>query len=130
MVLEIGRLCVKIAGRDSRLKCVIVDVIDDNYVLIDGETRRRKCNIRHLEALDKTLDLKKGAAHEEVVHEFKSLGIEITDKKSKPKFERQKTQRDSKEMLEEKIVEKKQVAEKKPKKVATKKEIKAPEKKK
>jgi len=43
-----GRICVKTAGRDAGLKCVIVDVLDDKFVLIDGETRRRKCNILHL----------------------------------------------------------------------------------
>ena len=47
-MIEIGRLCVKIAGRDAGKKCVVVDVVNDNTVLIDGETRRRNCNIKHL----------------------------------------------------------------------------------
>ena len=37
-----GQLCVKIAGRESGKKCVIVDRIDSNYVLIDGNVRRKK----------------------------------------------------------------------------------------
>ena len=53
-MFEIGRLCVKIAGRDAGLKCLVVEVIDDNYVLIDGQTRRRKCNIKHLEPVSYT----------------------------------------------------------------------------
>ena len=49
MTIEIGRICVKTAGRDASKKCVIIDLLDDKYVLIDGETRRRKCNIIHIE---------------------------------------------------------------------------------
>jgi len=79
-MFEIGRLCVKIAGRDAGLKCLVVEVIDDNYVLIDGQTRRRKCNIKHLEPLDKVLKVKKGLAHDEVLKELKKEGIEIKEK--------------------------------------------------
>jgi large subunit ribosomal protein L14e len=95
-MIEIGRLCVKIAGRDARKKCVIVDVLDDNFVLIDGETRRRKCNIKHLEALDQVIKIKKNAAHSTIVSEFKKLDIEIKEKKSKPKTKRPKKVRKKK----------------------------------
>jgi len=105
MTIEIGRLCVKTAGRDAKGKCVIIDTINDNYVVIDGQVRRRKCNINHLEPLDKVLNLKKGALHEDVVHEFKKLGIELVEKKSKPRFERPKKLRRGKKekSVEEKI---------------------------
>ena len=56
---KVGRLCVKLAGRDAGKKCVIVDVLKDNYVMIDGATRRRKCNIAHLEPLDKCIKIKR-----------------------------------------------------------------------
>ncbi|HIH41349.1 TPA: 50S ribosomal protein L14e [Candidatus Woesearchaeota archaeon] len=85
---ETGRLCVKIAGRDARQKCVIIEVLDDNFVMIDGQTRRRKCNIKHLEPLDKVLKLKKGASHSDVVSALKSEGIEVTERKTKTKKER------------------------------------------
>ena len=58
-MIEIGRLCVKIAGRDAGLKCAVIEILDKNTVLIDGQTRRRKCNIRHLEPLKEKIDLKK-----------------------------------------------------------------------
>lgn len=89
-MIEIGRICVKIAGRDAGNKCVVVDIIDDNYVLIDGGVRRKKCNIRHLEPLDKTIKIKKGASHENVVAEFKKLKLFIWEKKTKEKKERPK----------------------------------------
>ena len=80
---NVGRLCVKIAGRDAGKKCVIVDVLEKNYVMIDGETRRRKCNVSHLEPLPQTVELKKGASHEEVVAVLKTVGIVIVEQKPK-----------------------------------------------
>ena len=93
-MIEVGRLCVKVAGRDAGLKGVIVDIIDDTYVLIDGEVRRRKCNIKHLEPLPKKLNISKGASHEEVVKAFKEeLKIEIKERKPKEQKEKPKKQR-------------------------------------
>ena len=51
-IFEVGRLCVKLAGRDSGKKCVVVEKVDQQYVLVDGATRRKKVNIRHFEPLD------------------------------------------------------------------------------
>ena len=83
--MEIGRMCVKIAGRDAGLRCVIIDLLDKNLVLIDGETRRRKCNAAHLEQLDQKLDVGKNASHEAVIAAFKGIGVEIRAKKPKAK---------------------------------------------
>jgi large subunit ribosomal protein L14e len=105
---EIGRLCVKTAGRDSRIKCVIVDVLEGHFVLIDGQTRRKKCNIRHLEPLDKVLKIKKNASHEEVVDILKKEGIEVAEKvvkEKKPKAEKS-LQAAKKEKVPEKMAEK------------------------
>jgi large subunit ribosomal protein L14e len=82
-MIDIGRICVKIAGRDAGKKCVVVDVIDTNFVMIDGETRRRKCNILHLEPLDKTVELKKNASHADVAKAFEKLGYEVHATKAK-----------------------------------------------
>ncbi len=87
-MIEVGRLCVKIAGRDSGNKCVVVDIIDDNYVLIDGSVRRKKCNIRHLEPLDEKIKLRKGAGHDVVAAEFKKLKLPVWERKTKEKKER------------------------------------------
>ncbi len=82
-MIGIGRVCVKIAGRDAGLKCVVVDVLDKNSVLIDGQTRRRKCNITHLEPLDQMLDVSKGASHEQVVKAFKAVDVSIVERKTR-----------------------------------------------
>ncbi len=87
-MIEIGRLCVKIAGRDAGNKCVVVEIIDDNYVLIDGNVRRKKCNIMHLEPLDDKIKIKKGASHDAVASEFKKLKLPVWEKKTKEKKER------------------------------------------
>ena len=87
-MMDVGRLCVKIAGRDAGKKCVIVDVVDDRFVMIDGETRRRKCNLKHLEPTEDTIKIAKGANHQSIVSEFKKIGIDLKETKprqAKPK---------------------------------------------
>lgn len=79
--MEVGQVCVKIAGRDAGLECVVVDVLDGNLVLIDGNTRRRKCNIKHLEIINNFLDLNKNASHNEVVGAMKAAGIRVVEAK-------------------------------------------------
>ncbi len=65
--MEVGRVCVKLAGREAGKKCVIVEKIDENFVIIDSPfVRRRRCNIRHLEPLDILVDIKEGADSKEV----------------------------------------------------------------
>lgn len=80
-MIKVGRLCMKIAGRDAGKHCLIVEVLDRKNVLIDGETRRRKCNLNHLEPLDKVAKLKKSASHYAVVEQLKKLGIKVKEKK-------------------------------------------------
>ena len=66
-VYDIGRLCVKTMGREAGYYCVIVDIIDKNYLLIDGlKVKRRRVNFRHVEPVSETLEIKKGASHEEL----------------------------------------------------------------
>ncbi|MDO5850978.1 MAG: 50S ribosomal protein L14e [Methanobacteriaceae archaeon] len=56
--IEKGRVCVKIAGRESGEKCVILDVIDESFVEVVGTTiKNRRCNINHLEPLDQTVEV-------------------------------------------------------------------------
>jgi len=95
-MIEIGRVCVKTAGRDSKCRCVVVEVIDDKTVLVDGETRRKKVNVRHLEPTQKKIDIKKGASRAEIAKEFKKMGIELKEKKSKkPKQKPRKIRKSS-----------------------------------
>jgi large subunit ribosomal protein L14e len=57
--IEVGRICVKIAGREAGEKCVIVEVIDDKFVEVVGTAmKNRKCNIKHLEPVAQTMEIK------------------------------------------------------------------------
>ena len=85
MVMDTGRLCIKTAGRDAGKKCVVVAVVDKTKVLVDGETRRKNCNISHLEPLAEKLNIKEGASHADVEKEFKKLGLETRNTKPKKK---------------------------------------------
>ena len=121
-MIEIGRLAVKIAGRDAGLKCVIVEILDDKFVLIDGETRRRKCNILHLEPLKDVIKLKKGASHEDVGKEFEALGLRARETAPKQKTERPGKKRKTPEQLRAKKEEKRKLRDMfKPKKKEDKK---------
>ncbi len=84
-MIDIGRLCIKIAGRDANKKCVIVDIFDDKFVLIDGETRRKRVNINHLEPFNQIVPLKKGASTSEVSESLKKIGILVRETKPKTK---------------------------------------------
>lgn len=87
-MIEIGRICIKTAGRDAGKKAVIIDILDDKFVLIDGETRRRKCNILHIEPLSNVIKISKGASHEEVAMALKELGITALSTKQKKAVKR------------------------------------------
>jgi large subunit ribosomal protein L14e len=64
-------------GREVGHYCVIVDVIDKNYLLIDGlNVRRRRVNYNHIEPITDTIELKKGANHEEVETAIKKAKLE------------------------------------------------------
>ena len=101
-MIEVGRLCVKIAGRDAGGKCVIVDVLDDKFVTIDGNVRRRKCNVAHLEPLKDSVKISKGASHEAVKKEFDKLKEAVWSTKSKKAAEKPKKVRGKKKKAEEK----------------------------
>ena len=64
--IEVGRICVKLAGRKAGHKCVIVDLIDKNFVLATGPkeitgVKRRRVNVRHLEPTEGSLKIERGA---------------------------------------------------------------------
>jgi large subunit ribosomal protein L14e len=66
-MIEVGRVCVKLAGREAGRRCVVVDVLDSNFVLVSGpRVKRRRCNIAHLEPTEQKVDIPKGADDETV----------------------------------------------------------------
>jgi large subunit ribosomal protein L14e len=54
-------------GREAGYYCIIIDIIDKNYILIDGlKIRRRRVNYKHVEPTTDIIDIKKGAEHKAV----------------------------------------------------------------
>jgi large subunit ribosomal protein L14e len=77
--IEVGRICVKLTGREAGKKCVIVDVIDKSFALISGPkkvtgVRRRRVNVGHVEPLQGNVEIKRGASDDEVAQALKTAG--------------------------------------------------------
>ncbi len=69
--MDVGRICVKLKGREAEKRCVIVDVVDRNYVIVTGPpevtgVRRRRVNMSHLQPLDEVIEISKNASDEEI----------------------------------------------------------------
>ena len=77
--IEVGRICVKRAGREDKRKCVIVDIMDKSFVLVTGPkkvtgVKRRRININHLMPLEDKIEVKRGASDEEVTQTLEDAG--------------------------------------------------------
>ncbi len=75
--IEVGRICIKVSGRESGKKCVVVDLIDKNFVLITGpkevsKIKRRRVNINHLEPIQEKISINRGATDVEVTEALKA----------------------------------------------------------
>jgi large subunit ribosomal protein L14e len=91
MIEEIGRVAVKVSGREAGKKCVIVDVIDKNFVLVTGPkeltgVRRRRTNVRHLAFTPHKIGIKRGASDEDLMKALEAAGL-IEYMKSEVKVE-------------------------------------------
>lgn len=76
--MEIGRVCLKLRGREAGRRCVIVDIMDRNYVLVTGPedltgVRRRRVNMSHLEPLDEKIEIGRNATDEDVRAELSKI---------------------------------------------------------
>jgi len=121
---------VKTTGREADKKCVIVDVVDKNFVLVTGPrsasgVKRRRVNVNHLKLTEEIVKIKRGATDEEVAQ---ALGVpEKTEKTKKPeKLEKIEKPKESEKPKEPKEIEKPEESEKpekieKPKKPKKKK---------
>ena len=69
--IEVGRICVKATGREAGKRCVIVDLIDKNFVLVTGPlsvtgVKRRRVNVNHIKPTEEKVKIKRGATDEQV----------------------------------------------------------------
>ena len=104
-MIKPGLVCYKIAGREAGKIVVVVDIIDDNFVTIDGNVKRRKCNVNHLEATKTILDVKKGASTAEVHKQMSAAGFNVVERK--PKKEKKEEPKEEKKETKKKTTKKK-----------------------
>lgn len=78
MLLEPGRVCIKKYGRDAGSKAVIITVEKEGFVRITsaGRKKERMVNVKHLEFLNETVDIKDKEKMDRV------LGVQRSDKKA------------------------------------------------
>jgi len=77
--IEVGRICVKQAGREQGKKCVIIDVMDKSYILVTGPkkltgVKRKRVNLNHVAPLVEKIEVKRGASDEEVAQALEAAG--------------------------------------------------------
>ncbi len=82
-LIDVGRLVVILRGRRAGKKAVVVDIIDENFVLITGPkelngVKRRRMNIDHLIPLNFRIDIPRGADDSTVLEEIKNKKLEET----------------------------------------------------
>ena len=80
VAVDIGRVCKKLTGREAGRYCVIIDSVDDTFLMVTGPrnitgVKRRKCNILHIEPTNDTLEISKGASDEIVAAAFDKAGL-------------------------------------------------------
>jgi large subunit ribosomal protein L14e len=96
--IEVGRICLKLTGREAGKRCVILDLMDRNFVLITGPKdltgiKRRRTNMNHLKPFEEKIEIKRGASDEEVTEALRSAGKIEHKASDKPKPKRKTQQK-------------------------------------
>jgi large subunit ribosomal protein L14e len=143
-MFDVGRVCLKTAGREAGRYCVVVKKLEGNFVLVTGPRevtgiKRRKCSIGHLEPLAHTVQIGADADDEQVAAAFERAGLFAALKLEKPteeKLREMRERRHQKEARKAEAEDKKKAAagkqkeekkKEKPKKDAAKQEKPRPE---
>jgi large subunit ribosomal protein L14e len=78
--LEIGRVCMKIAGREAGEYCVVLKSPEKSFVLVTGPKvltgiKRRKSNIAHLEPTQHRIEISEDATDDQVAAALQKSGL-------------------------------------------------------
>ncbi len=70
--VDVGRICVKLSGREAGRKCIVVDIVDKNFVLITGPkqlngVKRRRVNVSHIEPTERKVNIRRGESDTEMM---------------------------------------------------------------
>jgi len=85
-IIEIGRICIKNNGREMGKRCVVVERVDKNFVVVTGPkeltgVRRRRANVDHLTPTKHKLDIKSGEDDKAVSQALTKAKLEAFMKK-------------------------------------------------
>ena len=111
VVLEVGRVCLKIAGREGGKYAVVVKPAgtekgkgkdDKSFVFVTGPklltgVKRRKCNIDHLQPTQYKLDISEDATDEQVITAYEKAGLVIKLGLKKPSAAQMKAKEQQRE---------------------------------
>ncbi len=113
VVLEVGRVCMKIAGREAGKYCVIIKPAgkskdEKSFVFVTGPklltgVKRRKCNIDHLKATEYKLDISENATDDQVIATYEKAGLIIKLGLKKPSAAQIKAASEKMEKKKEKV---------------------------
>jgi large subunit ribosomal protein L14e len=127
-MFDVGRICMKVAGREAGRVCVVVSKEKDKeFVVVTGpkivtKVRRRKCNVRHLEPTPVFIKIGENATDSEVMKAYEKDGIYKRLNLQKPTPEEIKLAEEAKARHREKPKEEKPKEEKREEKKPEKKE--------
>jgi len=107
-MFEVGRICVKTAGREAGRYCVVVKKVDSNFVVVTGpkeitDVKRRRCNIIHIEPIMEKIKISDDASDSEVLKAFERDNIFEKLKIKKPDLEKIHAMKSEKEEKKAKI---------------------------
>ena len=143
--LEVGRVCMKVAGREAGKYCVVLKKLDNTFFLVTGPkqltgVKRRRCNVEHLEPTSYSLKIDTEAPDELVIKAYDAIGLtkklslrlpspEVMKEVEKKVKEIPKVEKPKEEKKPEKPKKEEKKPEKKPEEKVEKKEEKPKEKK-
>ncbi|MBL7169716.1 MAG: 50S ribosomal protein L14e [Candidatus Aenigmarchaeota archaeon] len=78
--LTVGRIAMKVAGREAGKYCVVLTSPKDNFVEVTGPkvltgVKRRRCNVDHLEPTEHIVKIDSGATDAVVVNTLDKEGL-------------------------------------------------------
>jgi len=81
MAMEVGRVCTKLLGREADKNCVIIEIVNKNFVVVSGPkeltgVKRRRCNLKHLEPWDVKINVEKGASDDTLKEAIQKAKVE------------------------------------------------------
>lgn len=79
-LLDAGRICMKIAGREAGRYCVVLKNVNKSFVLVTGPkiltgVKRRNANVSHLEATPYKIEVTENSSDEDIVSAMQKANL-------------------------------------------------------